>query len=521
MTNRRFFLKAAGAVAGAPMLGLPAMAAEKAHPLVAMNTASGRVLGHELPGALRFLGIPFAEPPVGARRFLAPEPIAPWQGLKPALSYATSAIQRPIGPSPYVPHSPTYSEDCLYLNVWTPKSAGPHPVYVWVYGGGNVAGTTSMPVFDGECMAARGVVVVSIAYRVGTLGFMDVSGLLGDRYAGSGNNGLRDLTLGLRWVRENIARFGGDPKRVTIGGQSAGGKNVISLMAAPEANGLFHGAISKSGGGQTCFDLPTARAIADQILAGVGLSRQNARGLIDVPADELLKAQVKLIAGYPYKYPFRAVVDGVVLPKVPLDAIAAGASRDVPLLLGWTRDESAFFGPAKTPDLSVTQNELANMPLADFKAVQARYREAFPQWDAVQTRYRSISAEEYGVPSIRVAEALARAKGTAFLYRYDMPRTDGAKAGYAIHGSELALVFDNLHDSTAPALGPTGPKAAQLGAVMSQAWIDFIARGKPQASWGAYDLASRPTMRFDERSEVVADLDGKERLLWKDWAPVV
>lgn len=525
MTTKRLFLKTGGALllSAGMLLQSPVWAAAFAEPTAELRTPSGVLRGQDGGDVARYLGIPFGQPPVGALRFKAPLPAAPWNGVLNANAFPAAPIQSPIGPSKYVPVGPAYSEDCLYLNVWTPKTPGPHPVYVYIYGGGNVAGTTSMPVFDGANLARQGVVVVSIAYRVGVFGFLDVSSVLGDAYAGSGNNGLLDQVLGLEWIRKNIGAFGGDPSQVTIGGQSAGAKNVISLLAMPAAKGLFQRVISESGGGQTVATPAMASALAERVLAKVGLDKAGAAALTTLPAKDLLAAQVKLVAEYEYKYPFRAVVDGTTMPVAPIEAIAKGAARDIPLVMGTARDEVAFFGPAKTMNGNIEGRELANMDFAAFNKIYAQYPKTFPKLNDAQLRYKVLTAEEYWVPTVRMAEAQARAGGQAYVYRLDMPFATGEKAGYAVHGSELALVFNNLADSTAPALGPTGPEAERLAALMHGAWVGFIKTGRPASAgapaWAPYDLAKRPTMVFDAKPRVQPDLDAAESRLWAGWTP--
>jgi len=526
MLDRRKFLGVGfkGIAGSALLLGLPAVHARTMEGApVELKTAAGALRGRQSGEVTRFLGIPFAQPPVGALRFMAPQPAAPWEGVRDALEFGKSAIQTPM-PAKYVPVAAQYDEDCLYLNVWAPKTPGPHPVYVYIYGGGNTGGTTSMPVFDGENLARKGIVTVSIAYRVGVFGFLDVSALLGDAYAGSGNNGLRDQIMALRWIRENITAFGGDPRRVTIGGQSAGAKNVISLLAAPAAKGLFQRAISESGGAHTYATQEMAHDLAERVLETAGLERAQAAQLKTLPARDLLAIQGKVIANYPLRYPFRAVVDKVVLPLAPIQAIRNGMARDIPILMGTTRDEQAMFGPAKTMDGSIESREMANIDFAAFNRIFAKYKKTLPDLNDAQLRYRALNAESYWIPTIRMAEAQALAGGASWVYRLDMPMAEGERKGYAVHGSELALVFDNLQDSTAPVLGPVGPEADKLGALMNGLWVSFIRTGKPQAAgapaWPAYDLKTRNTMIFDQRSHLAPDLQKAERQLWADWEPV-
>ncbi|WP_277980251.1 carboxylesterase/lipase family protein [Sphingomonas phyllosphaerae] len=504
--NRRELLRRGGA--GLVALGAyPGGAAGAAAPVL-REPRCGPIRGTSDGTVARFFGIPFARPPLDALRFRAPEPAARWREPLAARAYAPSPVQP--GSPPEDPSAPLpTSEDCLYLNVWAPERPGPHPVQVWVHGGGNVTGSTRFPVFDGSGFARAGVVCVTITYRTGCWGFLDLEEALGGSYADSGNNGLRDQIMALRWVHDNIAAFGGDPARVTLAGQSAGAKDVVSLLAAPAARGLFARAIVESGGGQTIADRTRAAELTRRVAAAAGVAPAALR---DLPARALLAAQTAVVAAYPRKYPFRAVVGGALLPQAPLAAIAAGAARDVPLLLGWNRDEVAFWGPPEPGAEAVRAGELANLDLATFAPVYARYAALVP--DPLARRYAAVSAEEYGIPTIRLAAAQARAGGVAHLYRFDLPLTTGARRGYAIHGAELPLTWARLDDPASTVYGPVGTSAERLSAAMHGMWLRFLRGGAPAANWPSYDLRRRATMRLDALPRVVDDLAGAERLLW-------
>lgn len=491
---------------------------------VTLRLPCGTLQGSRFKDVQRFLGIPFAKPPVGELRFKAPHALPDWTGVRPANRFACAAIQPPR-PAALLPEDPGYSEDCLYLNVWAPTAAGPHPVYVWIHGGANAAGTTAQPIFDGESFARRGVVFVSIAYRLGVLGFVDLSGLLGDAYQGSGNNGLRDQIEALKWVRRNIATFGGDPERVTIGGESAGGKNVISLLAAPQAKGLFQRAICQSGGGQTYADQATAHDLAKRVLAHLEGTVGRPEALLAVNTQSLLAAQAAVIKEYPAKSPFRAVIDGVVLNQAPLGAIAEGVGKHIPLLLGSNKDEAAFYGPSLTGDGKAVPQDLANMPAPDFDQTLAQYQRLFPDVDAETLRFKALTAESYGIPTLRLAEARAQTGEPAYMYRFDLAPEQGALRGLCVHTSELALVFGNMRLPTAAAIGPVEPLAHHLGEVMHSLWVDFISAGptlaQPNGQWPRYDLPSRRVMIFGKQQRVESDPDLTERRIWEHWQAVL
>ncbi len=477
-----------------------------------VETREGPVVGRATEHGTAYFGIPFAAPPVGPLRFRAPRPPARRSAPLDATAFAPAPIQQPPAPGLYGPGPLPQSEDCLALNIWSPRGPGPHPVYVWIHGGGNVAGSSRMPVFDGDRFARHGIVCVTISYRVGALGFLDLSTLLGADYAGSGNNGLLDIVEALRWVRANIAAFGGDPRRVTIGGQSAGAKNVCALLAMPAARGLFQRAIVESGGAETAIDKDGAARMARAFLELAGFD--DPRVLLSLDPASLLAAQAKLQKSWPRKYPFRAVIDGTVLPDLPLSMIRDGRAAPVPLLIGTTRDEIAFFGPNAARDGTVVQGDLANMAIDAFAPVYHAYGQSFPALSSVDRRYRALTAEEYWMPTLRTAEAHASLRRPTWLYRLDMPRSTGRNAGYAVHGSELPLVWDKVRDPQSAVLGPEGAEAEALATRMHAHWVSFIRTGAPGADWPLYRPQDRWTMLFDRVDAPTRDLDDMEQRLW-------
>lgn len=457
-------------------------------------TRAGIVGGSREQGVRVFRGIPYATPPLGKLRFRAPEPVPAWSGVRPARSFAAAPIQPPL---PHLPGLPT-SEDCLYLNVWAPAEGEGHPVFVWLHGGGNTGGTTRDPMLDGAAFARDGVVCVTVGYRLGAFGFLDLGAVLGDSYAGSGCNGLRDQAAALAWVRDNIAAFGGDPARVTLAGQSAGAKDVCALLAAPPAAGLFQRAIIESGSGQTVFTAEEGAKVARLFAAAAGGSP------LDLPAERLLAAEMALLAAPPIDFPFRPVIDKAFLPRRPVDAVGAGSAAGVTLLLGSAADESVLFVPDPTAAAGpVTQAALSNMPERDFAAMEAPYARLLPSLSPAERHWRMLTAEEYWIPTLRMAEAQVWAGGAAWMYRYDMPAKAGQFAGHAVHASELPSVWNR----------PRAPLP-----VMHAAWVRFTAGDPPGArglpAWPRFDTTERHTMIFDATPHVVKDPRGDERQLW-------
>jgi para-nitrobenzyl esterase len=442
------------------------------------------VLRGTLEGGLRvFKGVPFAQPPVGPLRFRPAQPPLPWNGVRDAVRNAPAAMQT----------GQAGSEDCLYLNVWAPPSGGSHPVLVWIHGGGNAGGGTNGQ--SGASFAREGIVVVTVAYRLGTFGFMEFGEVLGPEYADSGDNGIRDLETALRWVHQNVAAFGGDPARVTIAGQSAGAKDVAALLAAKSTRGLFARAIMHSGGGQTIHTRESAREATAGLLDALGLKGGDARRLLTMPADEILAGQRKLEATYHHNFPFRPFVGGKYMPRRPVDLVEGG----VPLLIGTTRDESISFMPRSDAGKPIRSREITNLPFPHVAEMEARYWAAFREDTDLQRRVRLLTAEEYWIPSVRFAEAHARHGGHTWMYRFDHTPTDprDGHAGFAAHGAELGFSWN-----------------AHPGWTMHETWTAFLKGEAPK--WPEYDAARRTTMIYGQggSTSVVSDPRGDERRLW-------
>lgn len=461
-----------------------------------VETESGWVQGVRDGDVAAFLGLRYAAPPIGAdRRFLPPLPLAPWSGVQTADRFGPTALQTP--PQPY---NRAQSEDCLTLNVWTP---GPddvrRPVLFFIHGGGFTSGSGSDPSYNGRTLAHRGdLVVVTVNYRLGALGFLDVSSVLGEPYRASGNSGLLDLIAALRWVRDHIARFGGDPSRVTIMGQSAGAKCVGALLCSPVAEGLFQQAIALSGAVQAIRDPNTSARLTAQFLRRLGTAPQEAARLTTLPAEALLAAQREWLPDFRGVHAFGPVVDGVVLREPPLAALARRGRRLPPLLIGTTRYETAGF-IADHPALQEPAGEMLaclfgrNAPVVEAAGRRAREpvcgrpEQERAAWESVLTDYM------YRFAAIRTAEAYAAAGAPAWLYRFD------AGGDSARHGSELPYAWGR---AVPAAHGP-------LAESMQSAWIRFIRSGSPSGDtldWPRYERGERLMLALDEtcRTESLA-----------------
>ncbi len=463
---------------------------------VPVKLEQGLVQGISQDGLTIYRGIPFAAPPVGDLRWRAPQPAAKWDGVKQATRFAPMPVQNGGG-----------SEDCLYLNVWTPaKSAKDHiPVLVWIYGGGFIAGSTSDPSYNGANLAKKGVVLVSIAYRVGQLGFLahpELSAESPNHF--SGNYGLLDQIAGLEWVKKNIAAFGGDPNKVTIFGESAGGISVSILCASPLAKGLFEGAISESGGSfgpprPTTFPGENLKRLADAERGGEAYAK--AAGVSSIA--ELRKlAPDKLPAtrGVGGSWP---IIDGWVIPDDQYKLYSAGKYNDTPILVGYNSDEGASFSPPRTP--------------ADYIAsVNARYAKfsddlikAYPVGsNSVPKTARDLTRDAaFGWQTWSWARLAAeKGKSKVFFYYFDQhPQyPEGSpQAGHGSpHGSEVAYVFEHLN----PRSPQTTKTDLEISDAMSTYWVNFAKHGDPNGeglpTWPAFTNRKSRLMYFSQTPHV-------------------
>ena len=508
LSRRRFLVNASLAALAFRGGGAFALAGQAAPvssgPLV--RTASGKLRGESAAGIRIFRGVPFAEPPVGDLRFRPTVKVKPWTDERDATVFSASPMQ--FGETRL-----THSEDCLYLNIWAPEGKGPFPVYVWIHGGGFVGGHAFSPIYDGSEFAREGIVCITVAYRLGVFGFLDFGPLLGGGYAGTANNALHDLITALEWVQENVAAFGGDPSRVTIGGESAGAKLSDILMGVPSARALFHQVISESGGAERVWAQSNSAAVANGFAEmWRNQSGNGSGGLLTASATSLIQAQHAFIATWPQHFPLRCEVDGTMIPRLPVETIAAGSTHGKRLLIGTNREESALFvGPHPTKD--ATAADIGNISLARFAPVYQRYKGVYPEMTAEQLRVRALTAEEYWVPSTRVVDAHVKGGGTAWMYRLDFEESSGRLQGYAYHSLDIGLVWDHPHAQVDNAAAE-----AVLAKQMHLAWVTFIRGEAPAApgwpAWPQYSRETRPTMILDVQSRVEERPQEAELRLW-------
>jgi para-nitrobenzyl esterase len=496
------------------------------------ETTGGTVQGREKDGIVLFAGIPYAASPTGDRRFRPPEPRDPWTGTLDARRFGKVSWQSPRGLGGLLSGPPPdCDEDCLTLNVVTPAvDDGARPVMVWIHGGAFIGGSGSTPWYNGTSFASRGdVVVVTLNYRLGALGFLHLGEVGGEAYASSGLSGILDQAAALQWVRDNIANFGGDPGNVTVFGESAGGMSVGTLLGLPEASGLFHRAIAQSGASSNLIDAGDASLVTKAFLSVLGTDDMG--GLLDASPEQILDAQTKVgeeIAAHPERYgtsarratglPFQPVIDGIRLPRSPLDAVADGAAR-VPLLVGTNADEwnlFALMNPGPTDDDGIIR-AVDRLGASGAEAL-ATYRRARPAASPAELWSAIMTDSVFRMPAIRLLEAQAanRPDDTfAYWFTWATPAFDGRLG--SCHALEIPFVFNTLTSPGADLL-LAGDPPESLALAMQDAWIAFARTGNPShdgiGEWPAYDATRRATMEFSTQVGIVDDPGADERSLW-------
>ena len=488
-----------------------------------VETTAGRVEGRWSRGLAVFRGVPYAAPPVGAARWAAPTSPKPWTGVREARRHAPAAAQNPAmmrllsalagtGPA-------GTGEDCLTVNVWTPGPGdAKRPVMVWIHGGAFMMGSGGAEVYDGHELAARGdVVVVTVNYRLGALGFLQLVDVAPDgRFAS--NPGLRDQVAALEWVRDNIAAFGGDPDRVTVFGESAGGMSVGALLGTPAANGLFHAAIAQSGAAHNISSRDSAERVAETFLRELGIERSEVDRLFDVPDDALLKAQRKtaIRLGLTHRgLPFQPAEDGGWLPRQPLEAIEAGEGARVPLLIGTNRDEWDLFQAGDRKARQMSEDDLRRrfaraMPEADIDEADAVYRNAMPR-RSPRARWAAFQTDRvFRAPAERLSALHAR---HAPVYGYCFtwsPRHLRRWMG-AGHAMEVPLVFGTWRH---PVLRAMLLGARPYSKRMQESWIRFAREGAPREDWPTYSEAEPRLRTLGPRDEAGVSRFDEVRDFW-------
>lgn len=493
------------------------------HPVQA-SIATGVVEGFARDGVRRWRSIPYARPPVGALRFRAPQPAEPWSGVRHCHGFTNCAPQARmytiLTPGRFQPTG----EDCLTLNVVAPEEAGegPLPVMVFIHGGGYILGSSATPIYDGAALARRGCVYVSVNYRLGALGCLDLSSLSTSAVTLDSNLYLRDLVLALRWVRENIAAFGGDPGNVTIFGESAGAHAVATLLAVPEADGLFSRAIAESPAAGMVRSAEVAAQFADRFAALLGVRPSDAaQALLRVSPGELLAAQDRLIdegnRDMLGAFPIGPVFGDDLLPLDPLEAMRQGAAHRVPLIVGSNAEEGRLF--TRFLKMLPTTEPMVEAVLAGAgPEVRDRIISAYPDYPDRKACIRLGGDFAFTSAVWEIAEAHG-AHAPTYVYRYDFaPRILRWSGMGATHATELFAVFDVYRGAGLGRLLTAGADrraALRVSGQVQRRWGAFGREGVPGDDWPVYAPPERAVMVFDRKSRVEFDPAPQRRMAWQ------
>jgi para-nitrobenzyl esterase len=499
-----------------------------------VETAYGPVCGIDDGRIKAWKGIRYAAPPVGELRWRAPQPPNPW--VEPA----DASRVGPVCPQPTDPRMPIdlgapQGDDCLTLNVWASSDTSPgdaKPVMVWVHGGAYILGSSAQPLYDGRVLATGGeVLIVSVNYRLGALGFLDLSPFSTPRATFDTNLGLRDVLFALQWVRDNVAGFGGDPERVTLFGESAGGGVVTTLLASPSAAGLFSAAIAQSSPATSIYDAARSRVVAERFVHALGVD--DGEGLAAAPTAAVLLASKRVFDEVPLVTPgtlaFAPIVDGDVVPDYPVAVARAGRTHPVPLIIGTNKHEAALFRFMKLPLMPITPQAIKAM-FAQIASEQPGLQ--LPSEAQLGATYRGRGktpgmgmARDLGfrMPTIWMAEGHATV-APVHVYRFDWatPMLRLLRLG-AAHATELPYVWGNL------VAGPKDPTfklgGLKAGCAVSERmrtrWRNFAVSGEPSGlvgdpEWRPYRRDDRATLVIDKQDAVVDDPDRAFRAAWGD-----
>lgn len=540
LSRRQFISRTSSAAI--PLILLPGIAKQWTGSSVdfqIVDTKYGKLRGYRENGVNFFKGVPYAGEISGVNRFKKAGRVEPWTGVRDAIKLGNPSIQ-PANQT-YGLNEPEPDENCLVLNIWTPANDGKkRPVMVYNHGGGFRTGSGGAVSQDGANLARMyDVVVVATNHRLGFLGFLYLEELADEEYRGSGNRGVQDIAIALKWINENITEFGGDPNNVMIFGESGGGMKTSCLYAMPEAAPYFNKASIESGPGVEIMSPETAAASTREVLKYLNISPKNWKKILEVPAAKILEAQENIpvnsnglsggfhgignsgIGGY------GAVQDGAVMPANPFDPNAPVLSREKPLLVGWNEEEYIFFAMVggDTDVFTLSENGLKLRLQKDFgenaELIQKTYCEAYPEKTSGEIYIAVRSILMMGLGSIRIAERKARQKG-APIYLYNFGYKSNAKIPGtefemgAMHAMDIPFKFYNVEGGMAG----NAEDRFQASKNMTSFWTNFAKKGVPSAprqpDWPEYNLEKRSLMRIDTQCSVLENRFGKVREMWED-----
>lgn len=495
-------------------------------PTPVVKTTEGKLQGHVSKGTYEFLGIHYGAPTGGKARFLPPAKPAKWQGVRKADAKGDRCPQPPVNMPGEMATVLSFSdlpisEDCLVLDVWTPAvgDRGKRPVMVWLHGGGFFVGSGGDQYYHGANLArGNDVVVVSLNHRLNTFGFFPLGPEAGEEYSASGNVGMMDIVRALEWVNANISAFGGDPGNVTVFGQSGGAGKVSTLLAMPSAKGLFHKAIMQSGGSAKLRSQEDAMAVGLGVYKQLGIEPGDVEALQNVPMDDLVKAGGKMGL-----LPFGPYLDGEVIAYHPFEPEASPLQKEVPIMVGYTKDEATNVFLTDPTWQTMTEADLKKrvsglVPADKVDETIALYKKRAPNDKPMHLWTSIVTDQLFASNSILVAERKTeKGEAPAYMYKVDWesPVLDGKLR--SPHAVEIPFVFDTVY--TAEGLVGNGVEQEFMAKAMSQSFASFARNGNPNTlglpQWPAYNLKTRPTMIFDNELKLANDPDAELRAFWK------
>lgn len=493
---------------------------------VIVETRYGKLRGRDIDGIKSFRGIRYGASTAGKNRFKPPAPPEAWTGVRDALEFGEVAPQ-PVGNTTeygrligWDNHPGAMGEDCLVLNVWTPGvgDGRKRAVMLSIHGGGFVSGSGSTPGYNGKALARTGdVVVVTVNHRLGALGYLHLGYLGGPEYAQSGMAGMLDLVAALRWVRENIAAFGGDPETVMVWGQSGGGAKTSGLLAMPSAQGLFKRAGVQSGSALSLMTREVGTRMAERLLSKLDIQKSRLNELQNVPYERIVAAQ-SAVAAESRTMGFAPVVDGTAMPRHPFEPTAPEISADIPIIVGTTLDDAAMGGRFDIDEAGVKAAlEKRKRSAKHADRILAAYRKHYPDVSPFLLLAR-MNTDRGGRRSANAMAERKAAQGRApaYLYQFNWPSPAlGGKFG-AVHGIDVGLTFNS---AGGPLVGST-PEGKALARQLSAAWIAFAKTGDPNTAeipqWPVYEAKTRPTLVFDTQTKLENDPLHELRVLWDE-----
>ncbi len=487
-----------------------------------VDTTHGKIRGYSRRGVIKFKGIPYAAPPVGNLRFKPPAPIEPWNSVLDTTEYSPVSIQPP-STLEFGEPMPQSEAECLTLNIYTQRlDNGKRPVMFWIHGGGFITG--SAVIYDGARLVLRGdVVVVSINYRLGYLGFF----YMPDMPDTTANVGLLDMIAALEWVKENISKFGGDPNNITIFGESAGSVAIASLLAMPSAKGLFHRAILQSGAANKYgFNPVSAIKVYEELIQELGIEKGDIKALRKVPAEKFIAPPIDRTGFRARGLRVGPVVDKKTLPDHPLNAISEGYAKHIDIFIGSNLDENKLFLMQNPKALELTEDRLyktANEIMRMTKQKESKAKELIDGYRELRKTPRDIvdailADYTFRIPSIRLAEEQSKYQKNVYMYLLTWQSPLGGGKYGAMHTLDLPFVFNILPDRDVGTFPRKTEETQRLSEQMMDAWIAFARSGNPNheniPDLPPYNKENRATILFDNEITIKQDPYGNERVLW-------